>query len=114
MYLNGYYVEKNEVEAFNIYTHCIDTMTERAASAVAGPVFLRLGKMFLNGIGTQKNTRSALLCFQKAECFLYDMVKDGNVMYKRSLQRAIEGQVQAREILMSELTEKQWLDGKKE
>ena len=68
----------------------------------------------MNGTGTEKNVKSALVCFQKAEDFLYDMVKGGNVMYRKSLQSAIEGQAKAREILAGELGDKQWLGGKKD
>lgn len=55
MYLNGYYVKQNEKEAFYIYSHCANIMNENEAKDAAGPVFLRLGNMFLNGIGTEKN-----------------------------------------------------------
>ena len=99
MYMNGYYVEKNPTEAFHIYERCLDTMTDEAAVTVAGPVFLRLGNAFLNGNGTEENPKSALVCFQKAELFLYDMVANGNRMFKASLEAAIEGQSKAREKL---------------
>ena len=114
MYLNGYYVRKNETEAFHIYMRCLETMTDTAAPEVAGQVYLRLGKMFLKGLGTEKNVNSALICYQKAENYLYDMVKGGDVMYKKSLLAAIEGQNRAREILMSELSDGQWLDGQRD
>ena len=100
MYAAGYYVEKNEKEAFLIYNHCINTMTDEAAAAVAGPVFLRLGKCYLNGFGTEKNAQLALVCYQRAELYLYDMVKSGEVMYKKSLRAAIDGQAKAREIML--------------
>lgn len=105
MYLNGYYVEKNEIEAFHIYEHCMDTMTDTAAPYVAGPVLLRLGDMFLNGRGTEKDVKSALVCYQKAEVFLYNMVEDGNLKYKKSLNSAIVGQAKAREMLAQALLE---------
>ena len=108
MYLNGYYVRKNEKEAFIIYMHCVDIMTDEAAPKVAGPIYLRLGKMFLNGIGTEKNLSSALVCFQKAEGYLYDMVKGGNYMYKKSLLGAIEGQEKVRKEMMEQLPEREW------
>ena len=108
MYLNGYYVKKNEKEAFLIYMRCLDTMTDDAAKIVAGPVYLRLGKMFLNGIGVELNYKNALICYQKAEAFLYDMVADGDAMYKKSLDGAIKGQAQAREKLLAELPENEW------
>jgi TPR repeat protein len=108
MYMNGYYVEKNETEAFHIYERCLDTMTDEAAPYVAGPVFLRLGQAFLYGKGTEANLSNARICFQKAEVYLYDMVKDGQVMYKKSLLAAVESQKKAREALMKELPEDEW------
>ena len=108
MYLNGYYVKKNEKEAFFIYSRCIDTMTDEAMPFVAGPVFLRLGNMYLNGIGTGQNFMDALACYQRAEFFLFSMVKDGNYMYKNSLFAAIAGQQKVREKLSAELPERDW------
>ena len=114
MYMNGYYVEKNEAEAFHIYERCLETMTDEAALTVAGPVFLRLGNAFLYGNGTEENAKSALVCFQKAELYLYDMVARGDEMYKKSLQEAIKGQEIARRKMSSELPDITWLDGKKD
>lgn len=108
MYRNGYYVKKNEVEAFHIYRRCIDTMTEEAAPAAAGPVYLRLGDMFLNGLGTEADAKSALISYQKAETYLYDMLRNGQAMYKKSLMSAIQGQADARKKLEEELPKKEW------
>ncbi len=104
MYLNGLYVPKNEKEAFCIYAHCMDTMTQQAEGRVAGPVLLRLGGMFLDGVGTDEDAKSALICFQKAESYLYDMVRNGNDLYRRSLAEAITGQARARKKLAELLT----------
>lgn len=110
MYRNGYYVEKNEKEAFHIYMHCLDTMTAEYEMEVAGPVSLRLGDMLLNGLGTEVNPLSALVSYQKAEVYLYNMVRNGDDMYRKSLMNAIEGQKKARKAL--ELPEKTWtIDG---
>lgn len=108
MYANGLYVEKNPKEAFFIYMRCIETMTQQAEGRVAGPVYLRLGRMFLNGDGTDRDLKSALVCFQKAEAYLYDMVLNGDVMYRKSLDSAIEGQEKARELLAKELPDNTW------
>ena len=108
MYLNGLYVPKNEKEAFYIYVHCMDTMTQQAEGRVAGPVLLRLGGMFLDGIGTEEDAKSALVCFQKAESYLYDMVIGGDDMYRRSLAEAIDGQARARQKLAGQLPESSW------
>lgn len=108
MYQNGYYVEKNPTEAFCIYDRCMVTMTDEAAPHVAGPVLLRIGNCFLYGNGVEESPKSALVCFQQAESYLYDMVARGNVMYKKSLNAAIEGQVKAREKLEKLLPKKEW------
>ena len=108
MYLKGLYVPKNEREAFFIYMRCIETMTDDAAGRVAGPVYLRLGRMFQEGIGTEKDLRNALICFQKAETFLLDMVMDGDAMYRKSLQSAVNGQQAVREKLTEQLPEERW------
>ena len=108
MYLNGLYVPKNEKEAFYIYMRCIETMTQQTEGRAAGPVYLRLGRMFLEGIGVDQDFRSALICYQKAEACLCDMVLDGDVMYRRSLEAAIAGQAKAREKLAEKLPEDSW------
>ena len=108
MYLNGYHVEKNLTEAFHIYIRCIETMTDEAVPVVAGPVFLRLGNCFLNGTGVEENAKNAFICYQNAERYLYDMVARGDVMYKKSLQAAIEGQSKAREKLADALPKQEW------
>ena len=108
MYANGYYVQKNPVEAFHIYSHCLDIMTDEMAPRCAGPIFLRVGNALLNGEGTKEDAKGALICFQKAESFLYDMVAGGDVMYKKSLQAAVEGQAKAREKLRETLPQQEW------
>lgn len=64
--------------------------------------------MYLNGLGTGRDLKAALVCYQKAESFLYDMVKDGNVMYRKSLQAAIDGQAKTRALLMAERPNSEW------
>ncbi len=111
MYRNGYYVKKNPTEAFHVYDRCMELMTDKAAPHVAGPVFLRLGDCFLNGVGVEENAKSALICYQNAERYLFDMVAGGDEMYRKSLNAAVEGQAKARAKMASALPEKQWLDG---
>ena len=64
--------------------------------------------MFFRGIGTEQNLKNALICFQRAESFLYDMVLAGDVMYRKSLEASIRGQEQVREEMAGALPEKHW------
>jgi hypothetical protein len=56
----------------------------------------------------ESDAKSALICYQKADLYLFDMVKGGKTMYKKSLLSAIEGQSKAREMLTVELPENNW------
>jgi hypothetical protein len=112
MYLNGYYVQKNPTEALNIFEYCKSLLNDDNAGFAAGPVFLRLGNCYLNGWGTKPDYVYALKLYHRAEGFLLDMVKSGDVMYKNSLNAAIEGQAKAREQIAKDMPEEIWLDGK--
>ena len=108
MYFNGYYVKKNEREAFFIYNRCLQMAGEEDTRYVSGPVHLRLGNMCLNGIGTEQDPQQALLHFNIAEIMLLQMVQDGDYMYKKSLRDAIDGQKKARALLMDQLPGGEW------
>ena len=114
MYLNGYYVKKNPIEAFKIYDYCKSLINQDNADYTAGPVFLRLGNCFLNGLGTNADCKIALMCYQQAENYLLDMVQNGDVMYKKSLEAAIDGQAKAREQIAKTMPDGVWLDGVKD
>ena len=75
---------------------------------VAGPVHLRLGNMYLNVVGTDRDPERALQHFHAAEYSLYKMVKYGDVMYKKSLREAIEGQAKARAAMADNLPDDEW------
>lgn len=93
-----------QTEAFRIYDRCAGMMTDESAPSAAGPVFLRLGSCFLNGTGAGEDPMTALICFQQAERYLYDMVARGDGMYAEILRAAIDGQAKAREKLGAALT----------
>ncbi len=108
MYLNGLYVPKNEVEAAHIYLYCLEVMPEELEDRVGGPVYLRLGNLFLNGIGIPQDPKAALTCYQRAEMYFIDMIEDGDVMYKNSLKGAVEGQEKSRKMLCENLPPEEW------
>ena len=83
-------------------------MDDDSSKIVSGPVHLRLGDMYLDGIGTEVDPERALINYNIAEISLFKMVKNGDYMYKKSLQSAIEGQQRARKILSGQLPDDEW------
>ena len=99
LYRYGYYLPQNDALAFNFYQRSLACMDDDTAGSAAGPVLLRLGDCHLTGIGTEPDAKQALVCYQAAEQYLYDMVADGDYFYRGSLQKAVEGQEKARQLL---------------
>ena len=108
MYRNGYYVEKNLNEAFIIYSRCLDMIKQTSKYYNAGQVYLRLGNAYFYGEGTNKDFKKALKCFQRAEIYLYNIIEDGELMYRKSLQAAIDGQAKARAEIFENLPARTW------
>lgn len=102
MYRYGYYLPKQEGLAFASYRNA-STADNASAGRAAGPVLLRLGDCYLNGIGTEPDAKEALNCYQGAERYLFKLVEEGNNYYRSSLKRAVEGQEAARKILRETL-----------
>ena len=108
MYRNGYYVEKNVVEAFLIYTRCAETMTKEESPLVGGDVMMRLGDCYFEGIGTKEDYRLALQYYISAEQMFYDRLMDGDFLIKPCYEKVKRRQAETREILESKLPDFSW------
>ena len=106
MYRKGLYVAKNPFEAFLLYNRALREATDEDSKRISGPVHLRLGEMCLAGEGIDKDPQQALLHFNLAEIMLLQMVMDGDMMYRKSLEEAIKGQKKARKMI--ELPPDEW------
>lgn len=101
MFLNGYYVEKDEKEALRIYKNCIRLIESDMyvdedeyffPSTVYGSVCLRLANMYFDGIGVSKDIWLAMEYYTKSAKNLFKSVSNGEFMYQKSLEDAINGQ----------------------
>lgn len=108
MYFHGYCVEQNLEEAFCIYRHCMESFKEGTGKRISGPVYLRLAEMCLAGQGTEQDPAQALRYFHKAEEDLFTVAEEGDVMYRKSLEKAVSGAAAARELLRKQLPEGSW------
>lgn len=110
MYRNGYYVKKNELEAYRIYKHCLDIMTDEAIPLAGADVMMRLADCYFEGIGTEADYEFALDYYQKAERLFYDRLKNGDYLIKRNYEKVIARQEEARKKMKEELPSYEWAD----
>lgn len=108
MYLNGYYVQKNESEAYLIYAHCAATMTEEAEHICGADVYMRLADCSADGIGTEMDIEKALRLYQAAEHLFHERVKKGDHMIRKNYLKCISRQDQLRRALQADLPDFDW------
>lgn len=110
MYRNGYYVKKNELEAYRIYRHCLDIMTDEAMSLVGADVMMRLADCYFEGIGTEVEYEFALDYYQKAERLFYKRLQEGDFLIKGNYKKVIDRQEEARQKMKEELPSYEWTE----
>lgn len=108
MYKNGYYVKKDEKEAFYIYHHCYNQMTDECTRFIGADICLRMGNVYFYGIGTSKNLELALKYYQEAEQYFYIKIKDGDYFARNGLKSVIEKQNEIRKEIAAELPDFLW------
>ena len=115
MYKNGLYVEKNERQAFIIYKHCGDILEGKDKNEkeyYSADIYVRLADCYFYGAGTDKNLEKALSCYQKAEQLYYPRICNGDYMYKKQYERAVERQQLVREEMKKNLPNYSWANKK--
>ena len=108
MYRNGYYVDKNEAEAFCIYMHCVDGLNEDNTNIVGGDIMMRIGDCFFNGTGTEVDNNQALKYYQLAEQMFYDRLESGDFLIKNCYKHVLENEEKARQRLIDALPGYEW------
>lgn len=106
MYANGFYVEKDEDEAYLYYSTAYDIISEGDDMTldVTSKVMLKLGDCCLNGTKTKQNPAEALRWYQRAEfnCVTQKDVKAGSGL--EEIHLAIKGQQLARRKFMRKVS----------
>lgn len=110
MYRNGYYVKKNELEAYYIYKRCLDTMTDEALPYVGADVMMRVADCYFKGIGTEVKYEFALDYYQKAERLFYKRLQEGDFLIKGNYERVIACQEEVRKKMKDDLPSYEWTE----
>lgn len=108
MYRNGYYVDRNSREAFNIYMRCLDTLSDEAVPTVGADVLMRVADCYFEGIGTRIDFKIALKYYQEAEQLFYNRLQNGDFLIKGCYEKVIARQNEARSKLQESLPDYEW------
>lgn len=111
MYRNGYYVNKNEKEAFIIYCRCLRTMTEIDKLYVGADVMMRIADCYFEGSGTKVDYGEALKYYQKAEDLFYKRLQDGDFLIRGCYEKVIACQNEVRQKMKEKLPDYKWTKG---
>ena len=96
-YRNGYYVEKDEKEAFSIYVQCLDKLDDDTIPESGADIDMRIGDCLYEGIGIEKDTMGALHFYNMAEELFYKRIIDGEDHLRGNLEHVVERQQNIRE-----------------
>ena len=109
MYKNGYYVEKDEKEAWCIYKHCLDGLNEENTPILGADVHIRIADCLFEGIGVEQNLQAALAHYQVAERLYWLRLQDGDFLIKKQFERSVEMQEKIRIELRKGLPGFEWV-----
>lgn len=105
MYKNGYYVKKDETEAYRIYDCCVKIVNDGEDDVVSdfnADVYVRYADCYLNGIGTNRDVIHALYWAQRAEHEFRIREHNYNPFAREGIEWAMDIIDQCRSILDSE------------
>ena len=110
MYKNGYYVQKDENEAYSIYSRCLDGLNEENTPLVGADVHIRMADCFFYGVGVEKNVAIALEHYQIAERLYWIRLQEGDFLIRKQYERSVEMQAIAREEMKKALPRFDWVN----
>nr|WP_297766236.1 tetratricopeptide repeat protein [uncultured Butyrivibrio sp.] len=110
MFRYGYYVDKDENMARIAYIKAERLLDNDQGYFIpcTGKVYLRLGDMYFEGIGTAIDYDRAYECYQRAERGFYEMIRLGDLYSDEALKHVTERQTEIRRILDQELPTIDW------
>ena len=108
MYKNGYYVEKDENEAYCIYKHCLECLNDVNTPILGADVHIRIADCLFNGTGIDINIARALEHYQTAERLYWNRLQEGDFLIKKQYERSIDMQAKARAEMKKDLPKFEW------
>lgn len=112
MFRYGFYVDKNETLASIAYIKASQLLNESRGAFLPcdGKVYLRLGDMFYEGIGTDIDYDKAFQYYQSAERGLYEMIRRGDIYSASSLKHVQERLNEIKEKYNEDLPSMDWAE----
>lgn len=90
MYRNGWYVERDQQLAFELYKRCYGILSNRRDRKHIADVCIRLSDCFMNGTGVKQNLRFAVRFASEAEKLFSEKIIEGDTSAVSGLMAARE------------------------
>lgn len=103
MFRYGYYVEKSHNVACIMYHRAFEMSDNDKECTCVGNVMKRMGDLYYEGIGCDKDSKSALIYYQAAEVNFYRQMENGDPYVENELDYVIKAQVKLRKNITSKL-----------
>ncbi|MBO4902109.1 MAG: sel1 repeat family protein [Lachnospiraceae bacterium] len=108
MFRYGYYVDKSEVTALDLYKEAYERYCKTENCKCGGNITKRMGDLFYLGLGTDPNLSMALMFYQRAEQLFYEQIRGGDPFVQKDLEYVIKAQAKIRRQIVKDLPPLAW------
>lgn len=104
MFRYGYYVGKSPAVAYILYHRAYDMSEYDEDCRCVGNIMKRMGDLYAEGIGCDKDSKTALIYYQAAEVNFYRQIEAGDPYVKKDLEHVVKVQTKIRKHIIRNLS----------
>ena len=108
MFRYGYYVDKSPAVSFVLYHKAYNMSEQDDNCQCHGNIMKRMGDLYYEGIGCDKDPKTALVYYQNAEAQFYRQIENGDIFASKDLEFVIKAQAKLRKQIAKTLPPMDW------
>ena len=108
MFRYGYYVSESPIAASHLYRRAYEMSNDDKDCRCVGNILKRLGDMYCEGIGCDKDIKTALVFYQNSEVQFYRQIEMGDPFVQKDLEFVQKMQTKLRKQITKELPSMEW------
>ncbi len=103
MFRYGFYVDKSPIAAFIFYNKAYDMLEQDDDHRCTGYVMKRMGDVYDEAIGCDRDLKKAMEFYQKAEVHFYRQIENGDPFVTKDLEYVVKAQNKLRKQITKKL-----------